>query len=112
MKFKKLSDLHEEKAAKIITFAGKCRTCQTDAQLISEMDYDGRFETRGDAWVITTPRTGWVIFCADCGIPKNFVEEQTETEVYSRVVGYLRPVKNWHDSKKAEYENRVNFKLE
>ena len=31
-------------------------------------------------------------------------------EVYSRVCGYLRPVKQWNDGKQAEYENRVTFK--
>ena len=30
-------------------------------------------------------------------------------EVYSRVVGYLRPVGQWNDAKKEEYDNRVNF---
>ena len=31
------------------------------------------------------------------------------TEVYSRVVGYLRPVKQWNDGKQAEYANRRPF---
>ena len=33
-------------------------------------------------------------------------------EVYSRVVGYLRPVQQWNDGKQAEYFNRKNFKVE
>ena len=32
-----------------------------------------------------------------------------ETEVYSRVVGYLRPVKQWNEGKQAEYGNRKIF---
>ncbi len=31
------------------------------------------------------------------------------TEVYSRVVGYLRPVKQWNSGKQAEFENRKSF---
>ena len=31
------------------------------------------------------------------------------TEVYSRIVGYLRPVKQWNDGKQAEYLNRRPF---
>jgi ribonucleoside-triphosphate reductase len=31
------------------------------------------------------------------------------TEVYSRIVGYLRPVKQWNDGKQAEYKNRRPF---
>ena len=34
-----------------------------------------------------------------------------ECEVYSRVVGYLRPVQQWNDGKKAEFDMRKTFKL-
>jgi ribonucleoside-triphosphate reductase (formate) len=34
-----------------------------------------------------------------------------ETEVYSRVVGYLRPIKQWNDGKRAEFAMRKHFKL-
>jgi ribonucleoside-triphosphate reductase len=36
---------------------------------------------------------------------------QRATEIYSRVVGYLRPVKQWNDGKQAEYVNRKTFKV-
>lgn len=32
-------------------------------------------------------------------------------EVYSRVVGYLRPVRNWNNGKKQEFEERKTFKI-
>ncbi len=35
-----------------------------------------------------------------------------ETEIYSRVVGYLRPVKQWNNGKQAEYDLRKTFRLE
>ena len=35
-----------------------------------------------------------------------------ETEVYSRVVGYLRPVKQWNDGKQAEYYRRKTFSID
>ena len=34
---------------------------------------------------------------------------KTECEIYSRVVGYLRPVSNWNDSKSEEFKDRVMF---
>jgi len=34
-----------------------------------------------------------------------------ETEVYSRVVGYLRPVKQWNNGKQAEFGMRITYKL-
>jgi len=38
--------------------------------------------------------------CPECG---------KETEVYSRIVGYLRPVKTWNDGKQQEFRERVTF---
>jgi ribonucleoside-triphosphate reductase len=34
-----------------------------------------------------------------------------ETEVYSRVVGYLRPVKQWNDGKQSEFVMRKTFSI-
>jgi hypothetical protein len=31
------------------------------------------------------------------------------TEVYSRVVGYLRPVAQWNKGKKSEWADRLDF---
>ena len=39
--------------------------------------------------------------CASCG---------DEMEVYSRITGYYRPVKNWNDSKTKEYKMRKSYK--
>jgi ribonucleoside-triphosphate reductase len=36
---------------------------------------------------------------------------QEETEIYSRVVGYLRPVKQWNNGKQAEFDIRKTFKV-
>lgn len=30
-------------------------------------------------------------------------------EIYSRVVGYFRPIKNWNDGKKEEFKDRKTF---
>lgn len=36
--------------------------------------------------------------------------EGSECEVYSRVVGYYRPVKKWNKGKRAEYKDRLSYK--
>jgi ribonucleoside-triphosphate reductase len=38
-------------------------------------------------------------------------EKRTRTEVYSRVVGYLRPVAQWNRGKKSEWADRIDFKI-
>jgi len=45
----------------------------------------------------------------------NFEELQkkrTKCEVWSRVVGYLRPVHQWNEGKQAEYKERVEFDID
>lgn len=34
------------------------------------------------------------------------------TEIYSRVVGYYRPVNQWNKGKQAEFEERKEYSLE
>lgn len=41
--------------------------------------------------------------CPNCG---------GETEVYSRITGYYRPVKNWNDGKSQEYKERKEYDIE
>ena len=36
----------------------------------------------------------------------------TKCEVYSRVVGYLRPVQGWNKGKKEEFELRGTYNVE
>lgn len=53
--------------------------------------------------------------CPNCGYVagehKFCVKCEAECEVYSRVVGYLRPVKQWNNGKKEEFINRKTYKL-
>ncbi len=43
---------------------------------------------------------GEVSKCPECG---------EETEIYSRITGYYRPVKNWNDGKAQEYKKRKSY---
>ncbi len=45
---------------------------------------------------------GEVNKCPKCG---------EETEVYSRITGYYRPVKNWNDGKAQEYKQRKSYDM-
>lgn len=36
---------------------------------------------------------------------------KTKCEVYSRVVGYLRPVSNWNEGKAEEFKDRETFNV-
>lgn len=38
-------------------------------------------------------------------------ERRVPCEVYSRIVGYLRPVQNWHRGKQQEFKERRMFRI-
>ena len=40
-----------------------------------------------------------------------FLMVKQRCEVYSRIVGYIRPLDNWNDAKRAEFGDRVKFVL-
>jgi len=42
---------------------------------------------------------------------KNIEAKRTECEVYSRVVGYMRPVKQWNLGKQQEFSDRKLFDM-
>jgi len=48
-------------------------------------------------------------------LPQNVTPEQAAMcvpcEVYSRIVGYLRPVQNWHRGKQQEFCERETFRV-
>ena len=38
--------------------------------------------------------------------------ERQKCEIFSRVVGYFRPVSEWNDSKQTEFKDRKTFKVD
>lgn len=36
-------------------------------------------------------------------------KKRTKCEVWSRAVGYLRPVEQWHSGKQAEFKDRKTY---
>lgn len=53
----------------------------------------------------------WVYKCKECFEKSPELRNFQECEVYSRVVGYLRPVQQWHTGKKQEFSDRKDYLL-
>ncbi len=47
--------------------------------------------------------------CKACHQKDPMLRNFQKTEVYSRVVGYIRPVKQWNKGKQAEFSDRMEF---
>lgn len=51
-----------------------------------------------------------VFKCNDCYKKNPSLANFRKCEVYSRIVGYLRPVQQWNAGKKTEFEARKEYK--
>ena len=49
------------------------------------------------------------IVCHTCKVS---LKKLVPCEVYSRVVGYLRPVSGWNEGKREEFKMRKEYKIE
>jgi hypothetical protein len=50
-----------------------------------------------------------VFKCTECYDKNKSLTNFQPCEVYSRVVGYIRPVQQWHKGKQEEYHERQEF---
>ena len=53
------------------------------------------------------PSSDWCISCADYAIRDS---ERTRCEVWTRVMGYHRPVESWNRGKQSEHRERKVFR--
>ena len=49
--------------------------------------------------------------CDECFAKDPSLKDYQKCEVYSRVVGYIRPVQQWHKGKQQEWSERKDFSL-
>lgn len=99
----------------IVSFKGDCHDCGKKVEIEIEADLDGRTEIRGGAlYPVTSTNNDLMIFfkCQDCFDKHPRLENYQECEVYSRVVGFLRPVKSWNKGKQSEFKKRKMFDME
>ncbi len=62
-------------------------------------------------YILPDGKEKFIFKCNDCFNADKSLKNYQETEVYSRVVGYLRPVSQWNEGKQQEYKDRKEFKV-
>ncbi|MFH1462739.1 MAG: anaerobic ribonucleoside-triphosphate reductase [bacterium] len=83
----------------------RCHDCKKEIEISGEEIKNGVelvYEDAGEKIA--------VLKCNDCFQKNPSLTNYRECEVYSRVVGYLRPVQQWHLGKKQEFKERKEFK--
>ena len=91
-----------------ISYDGTCHNCGADVIVGIEPGEDGFVIDGGAVYNVNE-----TIFlkCDACYAKDPKLGNYQNCEVYSRVVGYLRPTSQWNEGKLAEFRNRVNYKV-
>ena len=115
MKVEDLQNYFEEAGSGKIRFEGNCHDCGTPVCVNADLEDDGNVIVDGGAlfnpWVDSAERK--LFFkCDSCFKKDSTLKDYRPCLVYSRIVGYLRPVKDWNDAKQGEFNQRKAFKID
>jgi len=100
-----LFDLRPE--ASELEFSGNCQDCGAPVNVTVRLAESG-FDISGGALYEPRPEQ-FFHKCDGCFRRNPQLTHFQECEVYSRVVGYLRPLAQWNDGKQAEFRQRRTF---
>ena len=83
-----------------------CHDCKKEIEINDNVIENGVYLSYDNAG-----HTINIFKCNACFEKNKALTNFQECEVYSRVVGYIRPVQQWHKGKKQEYGERVEFTM-
>lgn len=83
-----------------------CHDCKKEIEIKDEEVKNGFLLTYKDE------RETFTVFkCKECFEANPSLTDYKKCEVYSRVVGYIRPVQQWNTGKQQEFKDRKKFKI-
>lgn len=95
-----------------LEYRGQCHDCGTPVTVLISVIESGEVTIEGGAiYKVKQGFAGDGIFfkCAVCFKKDKTLRDYQDCEVYSRVVGYLRPISQYNLGKKTEYDMRTEF---
>ena len=101
---------------KNVGFRGECHDCGVPVEVLCGIDENGKIVISGGA--IYNPKVGIppveqrFFKCDKCFKKKRTLTDFVICEVFSRVVGYIRPVTQWNKGKIEEFKQRKEFVVE
>jgi anaerobic ribonucleoside-triphosphate reductase len=82
----------------------KCHDCGKEIKIINDELKNGKILVYNDNENKIT-----IIKCDDCYAKNPGLTSFKQCEVYSRIVGYIRPVQQWNKGKQQEFKERKEF---
>ena len=108
MTVERLHELFEENQGKdILSWNGVCHDCGKPMEVSATPMEDG-IHIKGGS-VYEPDAQNFFLKCESCYQKDPALKDYQQCEVYSRVVGYLRPVAQWNDAKQEEFRDRKLF---
>ena len=108
MTVERLHELFDENPEKeALAWNGECHDCKKTVSVSATPQADG-IHIRGGS-VYEPEVNKFIVKCDACFMEDPMLKNYQDCEVYSRVVGYLRPVAQWNDAKQGEFEDRKLF---
>lgn len=95
-----------------IIYKGVCHDCQKAVIVEARVTEEGAITIEGGAVYKIRDRSDIKYFfkCDKCYSKDRVLHDYQECEVFSRCVGYLRPVQQWNKGKREEFNMRKEFK--
>jgi hypothetical protein len=113
MKLEILQKYFKDNDANQVIFSGNCHDCKKDVFVYCDLNDDGEIIITGGAVYqpnLNSEYKKLFYKCNVCYDKNKTLEKYNPCEVYSRIVGYLRPLNQWNKGKQAEWDERVEFK--
>jgi hypothetical protein len=103
--------LKDCKIGEAVAFDGKCHRCKADVRVVVGLTDTGDVSVVGGGYFHHPLGVEQdFLLCESCFTENPVLDNFMPTEVYSRVCGYLRPVKQWNKGKQSEFAMRKDFK--
>jgi len=112
MKQSKMEKLFDEFKTNELQWIGKCHDCKGNAAVIATRTPEGIKITGGAVYEVEIEENKKLFFkCDGCFLKNQVLHNYQPCEVFSRTVGYYRPVNNMNGAKQSEFHIRKNFKI-
>ena len=107
-----LHDLFDSKPGmEEITFEGQCHDCGVEVSVSVKMGACGFEVTNGAVYQPYLLDDRRFVKCRSCFDISNDLRNFQACEVYARCIGYLRPISQMNEGKRAEVKDRKMFSL-
>lgn len=84
----------------------KCHDCGKQLRVEHDIIMDGKMLKYKE-----DDNEYFIVKCDNCFQKSKALSNFRKCEIYSRVVGYLRPVQQWNPGKKEEFKDRIVYDI-